>query len=205
MRIASISENQKVEKRIAITPEIAKKYISLGIEVSIPENYANHLGFMNEQYKELGVSILKDEIEIIKNADVIVQLGLIDNDKISLLKENQTFIGVLNLYDNRDKINDLVKKNINTFSLDLLPRITRAQSMDILSSQANLAGYKAVLESFAKFEKAIPMMMTAAGTIPAAKVLVVGAGVADYKQLQPQKEWEQLYLQRMLEWPQKNR
>ena len=178
MKIASISENQKFEKRIAITPEIAKKYISIGLEVSLPENYGSHLGIKDEEYKELGVSISKDEKEIISNADIIVQQGLLDDDKSSLLKENQTFIGVLNPYDNKDKLNDLAKKNINTFSLELLPRITRAQSMDILSSQANLAGYKAVVESFAHFEKAIPMMMTAAGTIPAAKVLVVGAGVA---------------------------
>ncbi|MDB9717909.1 NAD(P) transhydrogenase subunit alpha [Candidatus Pelagibacter sp.] len=178
MKIASILENQKIEKRIAITPEIAKKYISLGFEVSLAENYGSHLGIKDEEYKELGVSILKDEKEIITSADIIVQLGLLDDNKSSLLKENQSFIGVLNPYENKDKINDLVKKNINTFSLELLPRITRAQSMDILSSQANLAGYKAVVESFAKFEKAIPMMMTAAGTIPAAKVLVVGAGVA---------------------------
>jgi NAD(P) transhydrogenase subunit alpha len=178
MKIVSVLENQKIEKRIAITPEIAKKYISLGLEVSLAENYGSHLGIKDEEYKELGVSILKNEKEIISSADIIVQLGLFDDDKSSLFKENQTFIGVLNPYDNKDKINDLVKKNINTFSLELLPRITRAQSMDILSSQANLAGYKAVVESFAHFEKAIPMMMTAAGTIPAAKVLVVGAGVA---------------------------
>jgi len=178
MIISSIIENQKVEKRIAITPEIAKKYISLGIDVTLSENYATHLGVKDEEYKELGVSILKDENEIISNSDVVVQLGLLDDKKSSLLKENQTFIGVLNPYNNKDKINNLVKKNVNTFSLELLPRITRAQSMDILSSQANLAGYKAVVESFAYFEKAIPMMMTAAGTIPAAKVLVVGAGVA---------------------------
>jgi NAD(P) transhydrogenase subunit alpha len=178
MKIASILENQKIEKRVAITPEIAKKYISLGLEVSLAENYGSHLGIKDEEYKELGVLILKDEKEIISSADIIVQLGLLDDYKNSLLKENQTFVGVLNPYDNKDKINDLVKKNINTFSLELLPRITRAQSMDILSSQANLAGYKAVVESFSHFEKAIPMMMTAAGTIPAAKVLVVGAGVA---------------------------
>jgi H+-translocating NAD(P) transhydrogenase subunit alpha len=178
MKIASTLENQTVEKRVAITPEIAKKYISLGLEVTLCEDYGSHLGIKDEEYKELGVSILKDEKEIITSSDIIVQLGLLDDDKNSLLKEKQTFIGVLNPYDNKDKINDLVKKNINTFSLELLPRITRAQSMDILSSQANLAGYKAVLESFAHFEKAIPMMMTAAGTIPAAKVLVVGAGVA---------------------------
>ena len=178
MKIASILENQKIEKRIAITPETAKKYVSLGLEVSLSENYGNHLGIKDEEYKKLGVSILKDEKDIIVNTDIIAQLGLLDDDKSSLLKENQTFIGVLNPYDNKDKISNLVKKNINTFSLELLPRITRAQSMDILSSQANLAGYKAVVESFANFEKAIPMMMTAAGTIPAAKVLVVGAGVA---------------------------
>jgi NAD(P) transhydrogenase subunit alpha len=178
MKIASILENQKIEKRIAITPEIAKKYISLGLEVSLSENYGNHLGIKDEEYLDLGVSIVKDEKEILTNSDIIVQLGLLHDDKISLLKENQTFIGVLNPYDNKDKISKLVKKNTNIFSLELLPRITRAQSMDILSSQANLAGYKAVVESFANFQKAIPMMMTAAGTIPAAKVLVVGAGVA---------------------------
>jgi len=178
MRIVSISENQKIEKRIAITPEIAKKYIALGFEVLLPENYADHLGIKDYEYAELGVKICKDEKEILSNADIVVQMGLPSEDKSSLLKENQTLIGVLNPYNNEDKINDLVKKNINILSLELLPRITRAQSMDILSSQANLAGYKAVLESFANFEKAIPMMMTAAGTIPAAKVLVVGAGVA---------------------------
>ena len=178
MKIASILENQNIEKRIAITPEIAKKYISFGIDVSLCKNYGKHLGINDNEYIELGVSILNDEKEIINDANVIVQLGLLDDNKSILLKENQTFIGVLNPFNNKDKIEELVKKNINTFSLELLPRITRAQSMDVLSSQANLAGYKAVVESFANFEKAIPMMMTAAGTIPAAKVLVVGAGVA---------------------------
>jgi len=178
MKIGSTKESQEFEKRIAITPEIAKKYVSIGFEVSLCENYGSHLGVKDEEYKKLGVSISKDEKEIIVNADIIVQLGLLNDDKNSLLKENQIFIGILNPYDNKDKIDNLVKKKINIFSLELLPRITRAQSMDILSSQANLAGYKAVVESFAVFEKAIPMMMTAAGTIPAAKVLVVGAGVA---------------------------
>ena len=178
MRIVSVLENQTTEKRIAITPEIAKKYLALGLEVALPENYADHLGIKDNEYAEIGVKISKDEQEIISSADVIVQLGLPIDDKSSLIKENQTLIGFLNSYSNKDKINNLVKRNINVLSLELLPRITRAQSMDVLSSQANLAGYKAVLESFANFEKAIPMMMTAAGTIPAAKVLVVGAGVA---------------------------
>ena len=178
MRIVSVFENQTIEKRIAITPDIAKKYIALSFEVALSENYGEHLGFSDNEYKELGVNISKDEKEIIRSADIIVQLGLPSDENLSLLNKNQTLIGVFNPHTNKEKIENLSKKNINVFSLEMLPRITRAQSMDILSSQANLAGYKAVIESFANFEKAIPMMMTAAGTIPAAKVLVVGAGVA---------------------------
>ena len=178
MRICSTSENKQTEKRISITPEIAKKYINLGLEVSLIENYGLHLGCDDNQYKELGVNIVKDEKELINNSDILVQLGLLSDDKISIIKEKQTVIGIFDPYKNKDKIKNLSKKNINIFSLELLPRITRAQSMDVLSSQANLAGYKAVIESFSNFERVIPMMMTAAGTIPAAKVLVVGAGVA---------------------------
>ena len=178
MRIVSVLENQKIERRIAITPDIAKKYIALGFKVVLSEKYGEHLGFKDDDYKELGVEISKKETEALSNADIIVQLGLLSDDNLSLLKENQILVGVFNPHINKEKIANLVEKNINIFSLEMLPRITRAQSMDILSSQANLAGYKAVIESFANFEKAIPMMMTAAGTIPAAKVLVVGAGVA---------------------------
>ena len=178
MRIASVLENQNIEKRIAITPEIAKKYIALGFKVILSKNYGEHLGFKDNDYKELGAEISINDAETISSANIIVQLGLLSDENLSLLKENQNLIGVFNPYTNKEKIINLSKKNINVFSLEMLPRITRAQSMDILSSQANLAGYKAVIESFANFEKAIPMMMTAAGTIPAAKVLVVGAGVA---------------------------
>ena len=178
MKIGSVLEDQKNEKRIAITPEIAKKYISLGFDIHLSKNYGAHLGITDNEYQNIGVKFSSEEKEILNNADIIVQLGLLSNDKISLLRENQTLIGILNPYDNKENLNKLTKKNINIFSLELLPRITRAQSMDILSSQANLAGYKAVIEAFTNFEKAIPMMMTAAGTVPAAKILVVGAGVA---------------------------
>ena len=178
MRIVSVSENHKIEKRIAITPDIAKKYIALGFEVSLSKNYGEHLGFKDNDYKELGVEIYDKDVDILDRADIIVQLNLLSDENLSYLKENKTLIGVFNPYINKEKIENLSKKNINIFSLEMLPRITRAQSMDILSSQANLAGYKAVIESFANFNKAVPMMMTAAGTIPAAKVLVVGAGVA---------------------------
>ena len=178
MKVGSILENQSLEKRVAVTPEIIKKYISLGLEITLSKNYATHLGINDKEFLDLGANISDDEKEIISNSDLLIQVGLISDEKISLLKENQSIIGVLNPYENKDKLLNLAKKKINSFSLELLPRITRAQSMDILSSQANLAGYKAVIESFANYKKAIPMMMTAAGTIPAAKVLVVGAGVA---------------------------
>ena len=178
MKIGSIIENQTTEKRISITPEIVKKYISIGFEIFLSENYGNHIGISDKEYSDLGVKFSKNDEEIINNSNLIVQLGLLSDEKISHIKENQTLIGVLNPYENKEKLANLVKRKVNIFSLELLPRITRAQSMDILSSQANLAGYKAVIESFSNFEKAIPMMMTAAGTIPAAKVLVVGAGVA---------------------------
>ena len=178
MKIVSLSENKDLEKRVAITPEIVKKYSSIGFQVFLPTNYAIHLGFTDEDYNSQGANIVTSEDDLLKDSNIIVQLGLPSDDNLEKLKENQNLIGVLNPYLNREKLQNLSKKKINIFSLELLPRITRAQSMDILSSQANLAGYKAVIESFAYFEKAIPMMMTAAGTVPAAKVLVVGAGVA---------------------------
>ena len=178
MRVGSILENQDLEKRIAITPEIIKKYISLNFEICLSKNYGLHLGINDKEYSDLGAKIFNDENEILTSSDIILQLGIMSDDKNSLIKKDQNLIGVFNPYENKDKIDNLLKKKANVFSLEMLPRITRAQSMDILSSQANLAGYKAVIESFANFEKAVPMMMTAAGTIPAAKVLVVGAGVA---------------------------
>ncbi len=178
MHLISISEDKNIEKRVAVTPEIAKKYLSLGFNLSLPDGYGVHLGFQDSEYKNLGVNFSNDEKELINNSDILIQLGLPNDEKLSLLRESQTLVGSLNAYLNNDKLDNLKKKNINCFSLELLPRITRAQSMDILSSQANLAGYKAVIEAFQVYERAIPMMMTAAGTVPAAKVLVVGAGVA---------------------------
>ncbi len=178
MHLGSILENKKEEKRLAITPDIVKKYISLGLKISLPNGYGEHLGFNDDDYKKLGVELLNNEKDIVDKSDIIIQLGLPNDEKLSLLKENQTLVGSLNTFLNRDKLDKLKNKKINCFSLELLPRITRAQSMDILSSQANLAGYKAVIDAFQFYERAIPMMMTAAGTIPAAKVLVVGAGVA---------------------------
>ena len=110
MKIGSISENKDFEKRIAITPEIAKKYISLDIEVLLVENYGSHLGYNDDEYKKEGVNIIKDEKEVLYKSDVIVQLALLADDKASLVKENKTLIGALNPSSNKDKIESLAKK-----------------------------------------------------------------------------------------------
>ena len=177
MIIGTVSENKELEKRISITPEIAKKYISNGFEVMIEKDLASHLGISDKEFLDEGCKIDSRE-NVLNQSNIILQLNLPDEKSTRLLKEDKILIGNFNSSLNKDEITNISNKKINVFSMELLPRITRAQSMDILSSQANLAGYKAVVDSFAMFKKAIPMMMTAAGTISAARVLVVGAGVA---------------------------
>ena len=177
MIIGSLSENREIEKRISITPYIAKKYISNNFEVLIESGTGLHMGISDDEFIKEGCKIDKRE-NILKQSNILLQLNLPEDSILEHLIENNILIGNFNSKQNFEKINKLNLKKISVFSLELLPRITRAQSMDILSSQANLAGYKAVVDSFAEFKKAIPMMMTAAGTISAAKILVVGAGVA---------------------------
>ena len=110
MKIVSVSENKDFEKRIAITPEIAKKYISNGFEVSLIKNYGEHLGFKDQEFKEIGVSIIEEEEKIFENANIIAQLNLPTEERLSKLKENQNLIGILNPYSNKDKIDNLIKK-----------------------------------------------------------------------------------------------
>ena len=177
MIIGTVSENKELEKRISITPDIAKKYISNGFEVMIEKDLASHLGISDKDFIEEGCKIDSRE-NVLNKSNIILQLNLPDEKSTNLLKEDNILIGNFNSTSNKDAITNISNKKINVYSMELLPRITRAQSMDILSSQANLGGYKAVVDSFAMFKKAIPMMMTAAGTISAARVLIVGAGVA---------------------------
>tara|TARA_B100000927_G_scaffold196719_1_gene158880 strand:- start:109 stop:519 length:411 start_codon:yes stop_codon:yes gene_type:complete len=115
MKIASISENYNIEKRIAITPEIAKKYIDHGFELSLSRSYGEHLGFKDQNYIDLGAKIFDDDNKVLENSNLIVQLGLLSDEKSSLIKENQTLVGVLNPYNNKDKINNLVKKKNKCF------------------------------------------------------------------------------------------
>ncbi len=178
MIVGSIKENLAAEKRVSITPESAKNIIGLGLKVYLEKNYAVHLGIDDNKYKDFGVEIKNSSEEVMHESNVLVKVNCPSEKEINSLKENTILIGMLNPSKNKNLIDKVAGKKIKTFSLELLPRITRAQSMDVLSSQSNLAGYRAVVDCVAEFEKAVPMMMTAAGTVPAAKVLVVGAGVA---------------------------
>tara|TARA_B100000963_G_scaffold27414_1_gene20426 strand:+ start:62 stop:1150 length:1089 start_codon:yes stop_codon:yes gene_type:complete len=178
MIIGSVCEKKATEKRISVTPDNVKKFISNGFQVYLEKDYGSHLNIDDKTFLENGAELFSKKEKIIKDCDVLLQLNLPEEEDLKNLSPNKNLIGVFDPTNNKDRIAKLSENNVNVFSLELLPRITRAQSMDILSSQANLAGYKAVIDAFSFFNKAIPMMMTAAGTIPAAKVLVVGAGVA---------------------------
>jgi len=178
MIIGSIKEETNLEKRVSITPETAKNITALGLSVNLEKNYAIHLGIEDKQYEKNGVKFYNSAKEVTDNSSLILKVNCPTEEETKILKEKTILVGIFNPSKNQNKLQDILKKKINVFSLELLPRISRAQSMDVLSSQSNLAGYRAVIESIYEFEKAVPMMMTAAGTVPAAKVLVIGAGVA---------------------------
>ena len=178
MIVGSIKEDLSQEKRVSITPETAKNIINLGLKVIIENNYANHIGIIDKEYEAVGVEIKNSSKEVLNNCNLLTKVNCPSDGEILNLKDKTILIGMFNPSKNQNKIDNIIKKNINVFSLELLPRISRAQSMDVLSSQSNLAGYRSVVDSIYEFERAIPMMMTAAGTVPAAKVLVIGAGVA---------------------------
>ena len=163
------------EKRISITPETSKNFKNLGINVLIEKGYGESLGYSDKDYKDNGAEILNNSDEVLSKSNLICKVNFPNEKEFSSIKENAHLI-VSNYNPEREK--KFIKNKIKIFALNLLPRITRAQSMDVLSSQSNLAGYRAIIDSVAQFEKAVPMMMTAAGTVPAAKVLVIGAGVA---------------------------
>jgi NAD(P) transhydrogenase subunit alpha len=176
--IGSVKENLDSEKRISITPETTKKLIDLKFNVFLEKDYGSHLGITEEEYKNQGATLLNSAKEVLKKSDVILKVNYPSDKDTNSIKDKSILIGQFDPFSDEEILNKLINKGVKVFSLNLLPRITRAQSMDVLSSQANLAGYRAVIESVKEFNKAVPMMMTAAGTITPAKVLVIGAGVA---------------------------
>jgi NAD(P) transhydrogenase subunit alpha len=174
LTIAIPRETAEFEKRVAASPETVKKLKTLGCDVVIEKGAGLNSSIPDEMFVEAGAQIGSD---VTKNADIVLKVQASKADLYSL-KKDALLIALLSPHNNKAFAETLAAANINAFSMELVPRITRAQSMDVLSSQSNLAGYKAVLDAAEHFNRAFPMMMTAAGTVPPAKVFVMGAGVA---------------------------
>jgi NAD(P) transhydrogenase subunit alpha len=178
LKIAITKETAKNEKRVAATPETVKKICALGCSVSIEADAGKNANLLDKAYKEAGAKITKTSEEAFNNADIILQVRADEIANSEHTKKDSLVIGLMNPHGNKALAQNFAGKKLNAFAMELLPRISRAQSMDVLSSQSNLAGYKAVLDATEYFDRAMPMMMTAAGTVAPAKVFVMGAGVA---------------------------
>ncbi len=166
------------EPRAAISPETVKKFIALGCDVVVQTGVGAASFMADADYSEAGATVAASLQETLSGADVVMKVNRPSAEEIGLMSEGTVVAAILSPHDDRDGLEVLANKKIIGFSMEFMPRITRAQSMDVLSSQSNLAGYKAVVDSAAHFTQAMPMMMTAAGTVPPAKVFVMGAGVA---------------------------
>ncbi len=177
MKILVLKENKETENRVAFTPDLAKKYDKLGFEINIEKGAGLNSAISDQDYIDAGAKICNDANAALSDADIIISVQRTDID-LSKVKKDTIFISMLNPHFNKDAIDKLIDAGVKPFALEFVPRITRAQSMDVLSSQSNLAGYVAVLDAVANMQKCIPMMMTAAGTVSAAKVMILGAGVA---------------------------
>ena len=175
MRIAVARETDSAEDRVGATPETVRKMKSLGAEVVVEPGAGVKSGFPDTEYTAAGATIVKDAA---KDADVVLKVRRPGALEVGLYKPGALVIAIMDPFGNESALQALAGAGIVTFAMELMPRITRAQSMDVLSSQANLAGYRAVIDGAAEYGRALPMMMTAAGTVPAARVFIMGAGVA---------------------------
>jgi H+-translocating NAD(P) transhydrogenase subunit alpha len=166
------------EPRIGVTPDTVKKLVKLGCEVRVRAGAGARSNFSDEELKEAGAQIARDDADAVKGADIVLVVRRPSPAVAKAMKQRAALIGMLDPYADAKGLDALAKGGLSLFTMELMPRITRAQVMDVLSSQSNLAGYKAVIDAAAAFKRALPMMMTAAGTVPAARVFVMGAGVA---------------------------
>ena len=178
MIVAIPKERRAKETRVAATPETVKKLKGLGLEVAVETGAGADAHFSDADYLAAGATIAPDAATALKTADIVLKVRGPSDGEIALLKRGAILVALLAPATEKDTIGKLAQAGIDSFAMEFLPRISRAQAMDVLSSQANLAGYKAVIDAAAQFGRAMPMMMTAAGTIAPARVLVMGAGVA---------------------------
>jgi NAD(P) transhydrogenase subunit alpha len=175
MRIAIAAELDPAEARVAGTPETVKKFKALGAEVSVARGAGLGSGILDADYEAAGATVGDD---VTKDADVVLKVRRPGQSELAGYKKGALVIAIMDPYGNEAALKQMADAGVIAFAMELMPRITRAQSMDVLSSQANLAGYRAVVDAAGEFGRAFPMMMTAAGTVPAAKVFIMGVGVA---------------------------
>jgi NAD(P) transhydrogenase subunit alpha len=184
MKIGIAKERRAHELRVAVSPDTVKKLIGLGAEVAIESGAGMGSAYTDDAFAAAGAKIVPDEAAALSDADIVlkVQRPLTTAeggpDEVALLKRGVMLVGILSPYGAKEQLALYAERGINAFAMEFMPRITRAQTMDVLSSQANLAGYRAVIDAAAEFGRAFPMMMTAAGTVAPARVFVMGAGVA---------------------------
>jgi proton-translocating NAD(P)+ transhydrogenase subunit alpha len=184
MKIGVPRERRPDEQRVAASPDTVKRLKGLGVEVLLEAGAGTRARFADEAFAAAGATVVDGPQTLYRDADVLLKVrrplmaGEGELDEMALLRKGQVLIGMLDPYQNRDQALAYAKAGVLAFALELLPRTTRGQAMDVLSSQANLAGYRAVIDGLAEFDRVMPMLMTAAGTIPPAKVFVIGAGVA---------------------------
>lgn len=176
--IAVPAEGDKSEHRVALSPETAKKFVGLGCCVRVQAGAGSGSQFSDAEYKEAGASVARSAAETLKGADIVLTVRRPSAASLKGVAKGAILACILDPYSDKAGLAALAKTGLTIFSMEFMPRITRAQSMDVLSSQANLAGYKAVIDAAAEFSRALPMMMTAAGTVPATRVFIMGVGVA---------------------------
>ncbi len=178
MKIGVPAETAVNESRVAATPETVKKLIGLGCSVVVQTGAGDGSDISDTDYKAAGATLEKTASAVLRSADIVLKVARPSTAELKLIKKGALCVALMDPYDNVKEIEPFAAKGVTAFSMELMPRISRAQSMDVLSSQSNLAGYKAVIDAAATFNRAMPMMMTAAGTVPPARVFVMGAGVA---------------------------
>jgi NAD(P) transhydrogenase subunit alpha len=178
VKIAVLKEAEAGELRVAATPETVKKYVGLGATVAVEKGAGEGASISDADYEAAGATISAGRKDILKDADAVLAVQGPDPKALEGMKKGAWLIAGLNPFGRRERVDEYAKAGVEALAMEFVPRITRAQSMDILSSQANLAGYKAVLDAAAEYGRAFPMMMTAAGTVSAAKVFIMGVGVA---------------------------
>jgi NAD(P) transhydrogenase subunit alpha len=178
MKIAVLKERRADEARVAATPETVKKFKGLGADIAVEAGAGAASFFSDADYTAAGATIAADAGNALEGADVVLKVQRPLGDELKAMRRGTMLAAVLAPYSDRDSVNSYAGRGVNAFAMEFMPRITRAQSMDVLSSQSNLAGYKAVIDAAAAFGRAFPMMMTAAGTIAPARVFVMGVGVA---------------------------